>query len=175
MQYSVTCHVLADPEPTSDPTPEQLAATKEVYAQHGLEYRGVADPKAPGAGHCFRAKTSEIGADLKGLPDLPFRFAIDLNSTNVTDACLDLSKTRVTSKGLQSLVVHKRLTILKLSYTRIADEGLSPLKEIKGLKELHLIDAGVTDYHHLKQILKNPKTLTVLHIWGKPDHGRVVS
>ena len=68
--------------------------------------------------------------------DLPPLFAPSLSNSAITD------------QGLKSIVKMpsvNNVTTLTLSNTRITDEGISYLKELKNLRYLHLTDTAITD------------------------------
>jgi len=67
VRTSPISQALANAEPISAPTPEQLAAAKETYAKCGFSYMRVADPTNTRTVHCFRAKNNENDAALKEL------------------------------------------------------------------------------------------------------------
>jgi hypothetical protein len=105
----------ADPKPIPEPTPEQLTAAKEAYAKFGAEHDYIAKI------HLFLMPQGTTDADLKGLPDLPFQFGLDLICPKVTDA------------GLKELTALKNLTTLYLDGTKVTDNGLKELKNLKNL------------------------------------------
>ncbi len=112
-----------DPKP-AEPTAEQLAAAKKAYAKFGAEYDAYANPQTKQTNHIFRMPKKTTDADLKGLPDLPFRFVLDLTFTEVGDASI---------KELKEL---KNLARLDLTGAKVTDAGLQELKEVKNLTVL---------------------------------------
>jgi hypothetical protein len=129
-----------DPKPVQ-PTAKQLADAKEAYAKFGAKYGTTKNPKTEQTFHSFFMPNTTTDADLKGLPDPPFSFGLDLISTKVTDA------------GLKELKELKELTSLNLLFTQVTDAGLKELKELKELQQLTVLylartkvtDAGVKE------------------------------
>jgi hypothetical protein len=152
---------------------EQLEAAKEAYAEFGAEYDN--DSPATQGIPCFKLPPSTTDANLKGLPNLPFRFGLNLHGTHVTDAGLKELKnlknltslyvgdTQVTDGGMKELKVFKKLARLHLWSTKLTDKGLKELGEIKSLTNLSLYNTEVTDdgLNELKS-LKNLVELNVL-------------
>jgi hypothetical protein len=129
----VAAQVPADPKPV-EPTAEQLAAAKKAYGKHGVTCTSIVDPemKSPRCYYSYLLNKTK-DADLKGLPDLPFQFALDLGYTDVTDA------------GLKELNGLGNLTQLDLGGTKVTDAGLKELKKLKNLTQLNLYVTKVTD------------------------------
>lgn len=98
----------------------------------------------------FRPKQEAFGAmnddKLKTLPDVEGAFALNLNSTRVTDA------------GMKELARHKYLSILDLGGTAVGDAGLKELTGLKYLAHLNLggnkavTDAGVKSIASIRSI-----------------------
>jgi internalin A len=136
-------------KPIPEPTAEQLIAAKEAYAKHGAKYDTSILCMKDGD-HVFLMPFETTDADLKGLPNLPFRFGLSLYCTQVTDA------------GLKELKELKNLTALHVN-TNVTDTGRKELKEFKNLAHLSLYAAtNVTDAG-MKEI-KNLKSLTALDL-----------
>jgi RNA polymerase sigma factor (sigma-70 family) len=78
----------SDSRPKPAPTNQQLAAAKDAYAKLGATYEYWTDPRTRTAlpVQMFHMPNTTADEDLKVLPDLPFRFALDLGQTKVTDA-----------------------------------------------------------------------------------------
>ncbi len=146
--YSV--NLIAVPLPSDArpgaPTADELVAAKKVYAKFGGTYRDRRIMETD----VFVMPVRTTDADLKGLPNLPFRFALELNHTKVTDA------------GMREIKPLKNLTVLLLFGTQVTDAGLKEIKELKNLAFLSLNNTQVTD-SGLKE-LKDVKNLTVLSL-----------
>src|SRR5580704_16778263 len=95
-----------------EPTTEQLAAAKEACAKFGAAFYPVSDSRKKQTNHYCRLPSTTTNADLKGLPDLPFNFTLNLNGTQVNDA------------GLPELKELKHLTGLLLEQTKVTGVGL---------------------------------------------------
>jgi hypothetical protein len=77
------------PQPkTAQPTTEQLAAAKEAFAKFEARYVPDKDPETKDVLHLFIMPDKTSDMNLKGLPDLPFGFALILHNTGITDAGL---------------------------------------------------------------------------------------
>ncbi len=164
-----------EPTPT-EPTAKQLADAKEAYAKHGAVYEPVINPETKQAAHVFWMPKSTTDADLKGVPDLPFRFGLYLENTRITDAgvkelkelknliSLELGHTQVTDAAVKELKDLKNLASLELGYTQVTDAGMTDLKQLTNLAHLVLGNTKVTDAG-LKQ-LKELKNLTDLDLGG---------
>ncbi len=142
-----------EPDPKLlEPTAEQLAAAKEAYAKHGAIYIASDIPAMQKfflTKHVFSMRDA-TDADLKGLPDLPFYFALTLSESKITDAglnelknlknltLLDLSKTKVGDKGMKAVKELKNLRYLSLEHTKVTAAGPKELKELKNLEVLIL-------------------------------------
>ncbi len=136
-----------------EPTDQRVAAAKEAYAKHGAEY---AEGSQKGQ-HTFTMPEKTTDADLKGLPDLPFRFDLSLGNTMVTDAglkeirelknldSLNLSRTKITDAGLKVLGDLPNLKSLDLVGTQVTGAGFKELKGFKNLAYLNLSHTAVTD------------------------------
>ena len=111
-----------DPKPVQ-PTKEQLEDAKEAYAKFGAKYEVTTELKTKQTSHRFVMPTSTTDAELKGLPDLPFSFGLNLSVSQVTDA------------GLKELKQLKQLNSLELSLTEVTDAGL---KELQGTQKTQL-------------------------------------
>ena len=74
----------AEPAP-AEPTAQQLADAKEAYAKHGAAYEPVVNPQTKQTAHIFWMPKSTTDGDLKGIPDLPFRFGLYLDNSKITD------------------------------------------------------------------------------------------
>ncbi len=72
----------------ADPTAEELSAAKEVYAKHGAQYEALINLEPKRTTHTMFMPNETTDADLKDLPELPFRFGLSLNRTEVTDGGL---------------------------------------------------------------------------------------
>jgi hypothetical protein len=168
--------VSADPKP-ANPTKEQLDAAKDAYAKFGAKYECIEVPITKVSSHVFTLSAKTTDADLKGgLPALPFRFALHLPNTKVTDAGLKelkglnnlnvlvLNNTQVTDAGLKELKGLNNLEILSLDGTKVTDAGLKELKGLKNLTRLYLKETKVTDAG-LKE-LKELKNLERLDLSG---------
>lgn len=145
--------VKKEPDPKLlEATEEQLAAAKEEFAKHGARYIASMDPAMKElflTTHVFSMRFA-TDADLKGLPDLPFYFALSINGSNVTDkglkelknlkhlTLLEANETNVGDEGMKELKVLENLRRLSLQHTKVTDAGLKELKELKNLKELIL-------------------------------------
>jgi internalin A len=152
-----------------EPTDEQLAAAKEAYAKHGATYsfmKHSAAKKVVLTTHLFDMPRA-TDADLKGLPDLPFYFALNLSGSKVTDAglkevkklknltMLGLAETKATSDGMKEIKDLKNLRHLNLEYTQVTDSGLRELKGLENLKELILRNPYVGS---LRRLTETPVT-----------------
>ena len=143
--------------PPFEPIPEQLIVAKQAYEKLGASYSTDTDPWSRRVTHYFKMPRSTTDADLKNLPNLPFRFGLDLEETRVTDAGLKelidfkslsglvLTRTEVTDAGLKSLSSLGNLTRLGLAHTQVTDGGLLYLIRLKNLTRLSLGRADVTD------------------------------
>jgi len=80
---------------------------------------------------------------------------------NVTQ--LDLSKTKVTDKGLRNVAGYRYLTHLDLRHTQIGDAGLAFLRNMENLWYLSLLNTKVTDrgLSNLAEI----KSLQEVYLW----------
>jgi hypothetical protein len=155
----------------AEPTDKQLAAATRAYLKLGASYSAWKDPVSKETYYIFRIGP---GVDLQTLPDLPFRFGLDLWPNGVTDDglrelkglknlnYLDLCKTRVTDAGLKELKEFKNLRWLSLVTTRVTDDGIKELKNLESLAILGLGNTGITDAG-LKE-LKNCKNLILLNL-----------
>ena len=74
-----------DSQKPTEPTSKQLAAAKKAYAKFGATYRASTDPHINQTTHTFWMPRA-TNARLKNLPDLPFRFELNLSYTQVTSA-----------------------------------------------------------------------------------------
>ena len=77
------------PKPASEPTEEQLNAAKK--GMQGVETKDMkkrTDLATKEVFHLFHNAKRTTDAFLKGIPHLPFQFALYFQSTNVTDAGL---------------------------------------------------------------------------------------
>ena len=63
-----------------------MAAAIKSYAKFGAAHRCGTDWQTTLTLHYFMMPETTTDAQLKGLPDLPFRFGLELFRTNVTDA-----------------------------------------------------------------------------------------
>ncbi len=95
-----------------EPSVEQLAAADKAYARFGA--------KRWGRSFFMPEKTTD--ADLKGLPNLPFRFDLNLSATKMTDA------------GMKEIKELKNLIYLSLNGT--GDLSRDANVTAAGLKEL---------------------------------------
>jgi RNA polymerase sigma factor (sigma-70 family) len=159
----------AERKPPAEGTEEQLVAAKEAYAKFGAEYQISLNPQTRHVLHGFSLPPNTTDADLKGLPDLPFRFALSLIGAQVTDAGmkeikglknlahLRIGNTKVTDAGLKEIKELKNLTFLGLRNTKVTDDGLKELKDLKNLTSLYLTSTQVTDagVKELKEALPN--------------------
>ncbi len=125
----------------TEPTAAQLAAAKEAYAKHGASYRCYTDPRTKQTTHLFIMPDEATDANLKDLPDLPFRFALILGGTGELSHLKLSNDSEVTDAGLNELKELKNLTELSLFNTNVTDAGL---KELKDLKNLVRLDLGST-------------------------------
>jgi internalin A len=140
-----------------EPISEQMVIAKEAFAKIGASYLVDTDPWSRRITHYFSLPRRTTDADLKNVPNLPFRFGLDLEGTRVTDAGLRelagftslaglvLSNTEVTDAGLKSLRNSGNLTRLDLENTRVTDAGLLYLSRLKKLTRLNLSRTQVTD------------------------------
>ena len=152
-------NLMADDQKPAEPTEKQLEDAKEAYAKFGAKYKTMKTPMAKRTLRTlckFNMPMKTTDADLKGLPDLPFSFALDLYQTQVTDAglrelkelkhllWLNIRGTKVTDAGLRELTELK-LTGLFLGGKQFTDVGLKEIKELKQLTSLVLDGTTVTD------------------------------
>lgn len=76
---------------------------------------------------------------------------------------LDLARTQVSDKGLQSLQSMQNLTRLHLENTKVTDAGLDHIKGLSNLEYLNLYGTGITDAGVAK--LASNKNLKKLFLW----------
>jgi hypothetical protein len=166
----VAAQAPADPK-IAEPTEEQLVAAKKAYAEHGATYQAVTEPHTKRAYHVFRMPSKTTDADLKALPDLPFRFGLEFDlgftAAEVKEikklknlSYLDLRFTKLTDAGLTEIKELKNLMYLDLAHTKVTDAGLKEIKDLKNLSFLDLSHTKVTDAG-LKE-LKNLENLMFL-------------
>ena len=101
------------------PNPEQSKQVREAFANMGLEYEPFTYLKTNQTAHIFRFPETSDDATLKGLPNPPFAFGLNLTVTKVTD------------KGLKALAPLENLIYLNLSGTKVTDEGLKARARLK--------------------------------------------
>jgi Leucine-rich repeat (LRR) protein len=144
----------------TDPSDEQIAAAKREYLKYQSEYECILDKKSNGRIHVFGPSVpiEFTDDDLNSVPDLPFRFRLELMFAHeVTDRGLknisrlknlegiSLGHTRITNAGLKHLAGLKNLTALNLGYIKVSDDGAAILGNFKGLISLSLLDAPISD------------------------------
>ncbi len=139
-----------------EPNDQELSAAKELYANFGATYRAIKTPDEADSFHCFCMAIDATDNDLKGAPDLPFRFGLGL-SENITDlglrnlkdlkqlAFLSLSSAKITDVGLKEISSLERLTALFIVNANVTDAGLLEIKKLKNLRSLDLSGTKVTD------------------------------
>jgi RNA polymerase sigma factor (sigma-70 family) len=149
------------------PRAGQLAAAEEAFVKRGIKY------SYQGNGH-FELSTETTDADLKSLPNLPFRFGLTISSDKVTGAGFKVLKGLTNLKELDlygptpvdaysnELKELKNLTKLGLFDTDVSDACLKELKALENLTNLDLTGTKVTDAG-LKEI-KELKNLTSLDL-----------
>jgi internalin A len=91
------------------PTQEQLDAAIEAFGKHGGMLATGTDPQTKRTTRIFNLPSKTTDADLKGLPNLPFLFGLDLPDTKVTDA------------GIKELKNLQNLDSLWLTDTKVTD------------------------------------------------------
>lgn len=77
---------------------------------------------------------------------------------------VDLSRTKVTDKGLEAIGKLGRLTHLNLNRTEVSDAGIAHLGELRGLRWLNLYGTKVTDAS-IEELAKHKK-LEALYLWN---------
>jgi internalin A len=163
------CKITAVPAPI-DVKPAELAAANEAYAKFGATHEANFNPQTNQILHTFKMPMATTDANLKGIPQLPFSFGLDLFRTKVTDAgmkeikelknltYLGLWLTKVTDAGLKDIKELKNLTRLSLTSTQVTDAGLKEIKELQNLTALDLnnlrnvTDAGLKEIKELKRL-----------------------
>ena len=85
---------------------------------------------------------------------------------------VDLSRTKVTDKGLEYMGKLGRLTHLNLNRTEITDAGLKHLGDLRSLEWLNLYGTGITDAA-LPDIAKHKK-LKAVYVWNSKITGEGV-
>ena len=152
-------NLIAAPAPKTteppEPTNEQLAAAKNEYAKFGATYEPFTNQKTKQTFHHFIMPPKTTDADLKGLPNLPFSFGLNLQDTQVTDA------------GLKELKELKNLTILNLRGTRVTDVGMKELKNLQNVWWLLLDGTQVTGRRAEPELKRTQKPYLWLMSLGK--------
>src|SRR5205814_1492885 len=83
------CDIRKPPDPMpAPPADAKIAAAVRAFAKHEAEFRAVYDPRTKKTRPYFVMPPETTDAELKGLPDPPFEFALHLSFTKVTDAGL---------------------------------------------------------------------------------------
>jgi hypothetical protein len=103
---------LADEPTPSQPTSEQLKATKEAFAALGARYHLLQGDPTKETVHYFSMPASTTDADLKRLPPIPFSLQLNLSDTQITD------------RGLTELKKLKGISWLNIGGTKVTDAGL---------------------------------------------------
>src|SRR5580698_3604818 len=122
----------ADSKPVT-PTAEQLADAEKAYAKFGAVYIPYTHPEIKRSPYFFKMPRTTTDADVKDLPNLPFKFFLDFENTKISDV------------GLKQIGTLKNLSGLALSNTAITNAGLKELKNLNNLSELYLGNTMVTD------------------------------
>src|SRR5262249_6304496 len=100
LSFGINCRsAFAVPAPTHaasipDTPADELDAAKTASAKHGAEHPSGTELKTEKKTHIFQLPNETTDADLKKLPEVPFRFVLVLqNCPGVTDAGLKQLKT----------------------------------------------------------------------------------
>ena len=86
-----------------------------------------------------------------------------LSSTTDSLKELNLGATKITDAGVQKLLVHPAIEILKLSETSITDASLQELAKLKNLRVLNVYGTNITDTG-IKALHGHP-TLKKIYVW----------
>jgi len=152
---------------TTTKADDQAAAPKEIQ----LPQVAAADPAAldklrqGGALAMPLAQNTnlvEVDLNLNG-DHVDDGFLSQLGPINQQIASLNLARTKVTDDGLKSIENLKNLRRLHLENTKIGDAGLSHLKNLSNLEYLNLYATHVTD-SGLSE-LEGLKNLRALYLW----------
>jgi hypothetical protein len=160
----------------TNPESQRPRDAKKALASLGVMWSGELDPESgQKIQPILRMPATVMDAELKGLPEIPFRFFLDLSVTKVTDEGLKglrsfknlqglRTSPHITDAGLKELRDFTEITWLDLSWSRVTGSGL---KELGGLKKLTSLNLGATRVMDpgLKE-LRDFEQLTILSLLG---------
>jgi len=172
--YIANTNAVTPEPPPFEPIPEQLVIADKAFARLGATHSLHTDNWTGKTTRLYKMPRKTTDADLKNVPNLPFRFGLDLECTPVTDAGLKqlrefrsltrlvLNGTRITDAGLGELTNLKNLAALDLDRTRVTDAGLRRLKVLRKLSRLSLANSKITGVGLTR--LKELSNLTYLNL-----------
>lgn len=167
----VGCGLVKPPKPSNfvEPEKSQLERSIKAFKSLGASFeQWDGDPQVDNL-PVFRMPANTDDKTLELIPIVPFSFGLDISNSKVTDVgvqtltkqenlwLLNMSHTEVTDDSCAIIAECENVSSLYLIGTDISDEGVKSLVQLQNLRLLSLFSTDVTDVG-----LKDVSTLTNL-------------